>query len=234
LEYDARMTGQESASFGETLKAALRKAGMKQADLARALRVDAGQVSRWCSGKVPGIDRQPELERALGVDFSAAFASSLPKYELFVSAPIGGVAEEDKEDHQAAVQRIVDAAKEHVNGVYWPGLSGAHVGDFTAPDLVTEQNLRALSECHAYLYVQFAEMVHPSSSLIELGFALGKKLKTTIIVKDGVTLPYMLDGFGGVAASLPFLPKARVYQLADVEHAVARVARNGRELFGLR
>jgi hypothetical protein len=75
--------------------------------------------------------------------------------------------------------------------------------------------------------------VHPSSSLIELGCALGRRLKTTIIMQADLHQPFMLDGFGAVAASLSFLPKARVYTVRSVEHACDLITRNGRELLGL-
>jgi hypothetical protein len=43
----------------------------------------------------------------------------------------------------------------------------------------------------------------------------------------------MLDGFGAVAASLGFLPTARIYHVESVQDAVMLIARNGRELLGL-
>jgi hypothetical protein len=83
------------------------------------------------------------------------------------------------------------------------------------------------------MYLQFSEIVHPSSALVELGFALGRRLKTTLIIKRGLHNPYMLEGFGAVAASLSFLPQARIYSVNSTAEAEALIVRNGRELLGL-
>lgn len=58
-------------------------------------------------------------------------------------------------------------------------------------------------------------------------------MKTTIIKSESVDLAPMLDGFSGVAASLNFLPKARIYSVKDDDAACDPVQRNGRELLGL-
>jgi hypothetical protein len=93
--------------------------------------------------------------------------------------------------------------------------------------------MKDLVNCPAYLYLQFAEIVGPSSALVELGFALGRKMKITIIVKKGLTSPYMLRGFGAVAAKLNFLPHARIYEVDSADDAACLIASNGRELLGL-
>ena len=62
------------------------------------------------------------------------------------------------------------------------------------------------------------------------GFALGRKLKTTIIVKRNLHKPYMLEGFGVVAAKLRFLPEVHIYEVDDVDEAVRLIGRNGRQL----
>jgi len=92
----------------------------------------------------------------------------------------------------------------------------------------------ALFGCEAYLYLQFAEVLRPSSAFVELGFALGTKMKVTIIVQKGLTSPYMLRGFGAVAARLKFLEEARIYtEVESPDEAASLIASNGRELLGL-
>ena len=51
--------------------------------------------------------------------------------------------------------------------------------------------MKDLVNCPAYLYLQFAEIIGPSSALVELGFALGRKMKITIIVKQGLMEDYL-------------------------------------------
>jgi transcriptional regulator with XRE-family HTH domain len=234
LRYDARMPPQGHSSFGDALRAAIRAAGSSQAELARRLDIDPGQVSRWANDKaLPHLRHVRRIEQILKVSLADSFAVSTPDYELFVSAPITGLALAAVAVHHHAVARVVAAASQHINGVYWAGETIRSVDELAAPDLATERNMKVLASCHAYLYLQFADIIHPSGSLVEFGFALGKRLKTTLIIQRGLPSPFMLEGFGAVAESLSFLPKARIYSVTSVDEAVALVARNGRELLGL-
>jgi hypothetical protein len=98
---------------------------------------------------------------------------------------------------------VVQSAHQHVNGAYWPGEGIRSADDLAAADLATERNMRIIAQCQALLYLQFSDVVRPTSALIELGIALGRRIKTTVIVRRGLPTPYVLDGFGGVAAKLP-------------------------------
>jgi transcriptional regulator with XRE-family HTH domain len=230
------MGKQEESSFEGALRQALEAAGVSQAALARELHVDASQVNRWIHGKaLPQVDNLRGIERFLGVDLSPAFNKNKPKYELFVSAPISAMASEDLPAHHDAVAKVVAAARQHVNDLTWPGdrVRTAVERQATAPDIATARNMTELYGCPAFLYLQFAEVIGPSSALVELGFALGRRMKITIIFKKGLTSPYMLRGFGGVAARLSFLPDTRIYEEESADSAAALIASNGRELLGL-
>jgi hypothetical protein len=98
------------------------------------------------------------------------------------------------------------------------------------PDIATETSLKVLANCRAYLYLQFGELIYPSGALVELGIALGRKLKTTMIIKKDLRTPYMFEGFEGVTASLDFLPRVLIYAVNDVDDAVRLIQRNGRQL----
>lgn len=220
--------------FAAALKRALIAAGQRQADLARSLGVDPGQVSRWATGKsVPHSATVRKLEDLLDADLSDALEESTPDYELYVSAPITGLGTDAISAHHSLVAPVVEAARGVANGVYWPGeavLSGDHL---RAADIATEDNLRALNECESFLYLQFEEVTQPTGSLIELGLAMGQKRKTTIIYKQGLKLPWMLSGFQGVAERLSFMPNVRMYPVADVDGALAFLRVNGRGVLGL-
>ena len=125
------------------------------------------------------------------------------------------------------------AAQEHVPSLYWPGEHIRGLADLSAPDLATERNMRALEHCSALLYLQFAEIVRPSGALIELGCALGRHVKTTAMIQKDLRRPFMLRNFEGVAATVKFLPKARIYEVDSVDEAYDLMARNGRRLLGL-
>jgi transcriptional regulator with XRE-family HTH domain len=231
------MAPQDKPTFADELRRAIRAARITQAALARELHTDQGQVSRWVNGNaVPHIDTVSRIEEFLKTDLSDSFDESTPDYELFVSAPISGLSDKDIPEHHDAVAKVVAAAGQHVNGLCWPGDQIKTAADrrIAAADMVTERNMRALFGCPAYLYLQFAEVVRPSSAFVELGFALGRKMKITIVVRSGLTTPYMLSGFGAVAAELKFLPKARIYtEVASADEAASLIANNGRDLLGL-
>lgn len=228
------MDAQGRTTFGKALRAAIEAARYSQAKLAKQLVIDPGQVSRWVNGKaIPHSETVAKIEQVLGTDLSAAFAVSAPDYELYISAPITGLKVEDIGPHNTAVNEVVKAARAHVNSLYWPGEGILATSDLTAPDLATERNMQVLQRSAALLYVQFMEIVHPSSALIELGCALGWRLRTTVIIQADLYQPFMLDNFGAVAATLSFLPKARVYRAKSVSDACDLITKNGRALLGL-
>jgi transcriptional regulator with XRE-family HTH domain len=229
----SRMNQHES--FGDALKRAIDDAGLTQAKVAKQLAVDPSQVSRWATNSAkPHRDNVRRLSDLLKRDLTSAFIASAPPHELYVSAPITGLHEAVLAEHHGLVARVVQAARQHVNELYWPGEQIQSTDDLSAPDLATEENMKALGHCEALLFLQFAEVVHPSSAYIELGIALGLKKKTTIIVQQDLHRAFMLHEFGAVAERIGFLPKARVYPVKDVDAATKLVAnRNARALLGL-
>lgn len=236
LRYHACMQPHDASSFARALQGALRAKGMTQADLARRLGIDAGQISRWVNARaVPLLGHVRRLEELLGADLSGSFATAVPQCELFVSAPISALAEEDIPRHHDAVAKVVDAAREQVNSLAWPGGRVTCAGDrrTSAADIVTEENMKELATSSAYLYLQFADVRGPSSALVELGFALGRKKKITMMFSSGLTTPYMLHGFGAVAARLNFLPDARMYEVDSPDEAASLIRNTGRVLLGL-
>lgn len=228
------MVAHEGSSFGDALSAALDAAGMSQADLARKLPADPGLVSKWRRNhQTPRPDTIRKIEQALGQSL-ASYVEAQSEYELYVAAPITGLANGAISAHHDEVAQVVAATRDHVETVYWPGESILTKDNLVAPDLATERNLRVLAHCAGLLYIQMDEIDGPSSSLVELGIALGRRTKTTMILKRGIRLPFMLrDNFSMIAASLTSLPKARVYLVNDVDEATSLVSRNGRELLGL-
>jgi transcriptional regulator with XRE-family HTH domain len=228
------MSSQGDATFGEVLRAAIEAAGFTQARLAEKLGIDAGQVSRWVHNKAaPRTDMVDRVGRILGADLLTAFSTSSVEYELYVAAPICGLAPDIIASHHDAVEKVVTAASVHVPSLYWPGEHIRGLDDLSAADIATEQNMKVLERCAAFLYLQFEEVVHPSSALIELGCALGRRVKTTALIARDVSQPFMLQNFEGVAEAVNFLPKARIYEVRSVSHACDLIARNGRKLLGL-
>ena len=226
------MAMQGAATFGEALRAALQSSGMTQTRLARDLHIDAGQVSRWINDKA--LPQQAIIQRIshiLDTDLSQRYTANVHQYQLYVSSPDDGLEPSDIQSHQKAVLEVVSVAQEQVNSLFWS------TKDLVTPpyasDLITERNLDVLVRCDGFLYLQFEETARPSSALIELGIALGRRLKTTVIVGKTITLPYLLEGFAGVASESSYLPRTRIYKVDSPQDACTLLKNNGRELFGL-
>jgi transcriptional regulator with XRE-family HTH domain len=225
-------------TFGEALRLALFNAGRSQTWLANQLGTGPSQVNRWIkSRQLPHIDTVRKIDELLNVDLSEAYRQSFspddelskPPFELFVSAPITGLKHEDVQAHQRQAAKVVGAAERVVGHgkVFWPSWEVAHLYDLGVADIATEHSLKVLASCRAYLYLQLTEMINPSGGLVELGIALGRKIKTTMIIQKDVRTPVMFDAFQAVAARLDFLPEVHIYVVTNVDEAVRLIEQAG-------
>jgi len=156
------------------------------------------------------------------------------QYELYVSAPITGLDESRLKAHRESVAEVVQAAEQAGISVYWPGADIESFDDLQAADLATRRNLEILFGCRALLYLQFEEVTGPTGALVELGLALARKMKTTVIRKRGLNSPFLLrEGFPGVASDSPNLPSARIYDVGTAREAARKLEVNKRGLVGL-
>jgi transcriptional regulator with XRE-family HTH domain len=220
---------------GRALDAALKAAGFTGRDLASQLKVDDSRVSKWRNGheRVPD-DKVAPIERLLNADLSALHdAPAAVHYEMYVAAPITGLAPADIEPHHDAIAMILEKVEPLVDGLYWPGREIRSRSDLLAPALTTERNLRVMQHCRAFLYLQFRPLSGPSGSLVELGLALGRQMRTTVFMAPKLEMPFMLKGFEGVAGRINFLPDARVYNDYKPSEAAHFIEVNQRPIFGL-
>jgi hypothetical protein len=224
---------QGRARFHVTLRAALGE--HKQVWLAGRLGVTETTISRRVTGKTRPLREQAEAATELLNDPEVleVFDLTNAPYELYLAAPISGLKSTDVSAHRDAIEQIASQAETVTNGVYWPGREIHSTAELAAADIVTRDNLDVLSHCHGLLYVQLTDVIHPTGALMELGIALGRKMKTTIMIQRGLPLPFMLRNFEGVAARSKIMPDARVDFVENAEDVVARIKRNGREIFEL-
>jgi transcriptional regulator with XRE-family HTH domain len=227
------MAAQGRARFHVTLKAAL--GDHKQVWLADRLGVSETTVSRWMTDKTrPLREQAAKAAELLGEpEVLEVFDATKAPYELYLASPISGLRSTEVAAHRDAIEMIATEAETVTNGVYWPGRDIHSKTELAAADIVTRDNLEVLRHCHGLLYVQLADVTHPTGALVELGIALGRQIKTTVMIKRGVPLPFMLRNFEGVAARSPIMPDARVDFVDTAEDVVALIKRNGREIFGL-
>lgn len=226
----------EDVPFGDALRTFIEHSDYKQGTLARLLNVSPSTVSRWISGKVtPDREEIERINKMLNSNLGGGDDVEVLRHELYVSAPIVGLASDNRiSRHHSKVSEVIASADRYVDNVYWPGLDVLSLAHLKAPDLTSERNLRVLFSAPAFLYIQLEKVTGPTSALIELGIALGLRKRTTIIIRDDLLRPFLLrQGFEGLPSSLGFLPKARLYPVASATAAADLIERNGRELFGL-
>jgi transcriptional regulator with XRE-family HTH domain len=226
------MSAQGDSTLGGQLLRALKKKGWTQSRLAQEVHIDPSRVSLWTRDlATPSVSHLQLIDEALGSHLEKEWSPASRGADLYVSAPITGLSEGALRAHNLKVAQIVTVVRKYIPNVYWPGEDIHELTELAEPDITTEQNMRVLGNSSGLLYLQFADMVHPSGALMELGIALGRKLRTTVIVDKGLATPYMLNVLPAVGVQENFLPKARVYQ-KTVKEAIALIDRHKADLFG--
>lgn len=205
---------------------------MTQAGLAQLLCVDAGQVSRWCTGKA--LLRGEYAERATRLFAERGVTIVVPRStRVFLSAPMAALDSASYEEDRSGTTAIHEALCRIAEPVYWPGESIITAAQFEAPDLATARNLTALIEAEAFVYVQLRELTHPTSCHVELGMAIASKTPVTVFAPSEDCLPYTLRRFEAVAARKAFGGRYRFYAVSGPAEAVRLLDIHGAELIGI-
>jgi transcriptional regulator with XRE-family HTH domain len=217
---------------GEQLRQWLAAADMSQAELARLLRVDAGQVSRWCTDKASPRHEYAAsivgLLRERGVKAEVSHGA-----RVFFSTPMAALDPDAYEKDRAAGNAVFGELCRVASPVYWAASQIASVDQFEAPDIAAEKNLLALTAAEAFVYLQLRELTHPSSSLVEIGMAIASKKPVTIFAPSEESLPYVLRRFEAVSGRAGLGGRFRVYSIRSATDAVRLLTIHGPELIGL-
>lgn len=217
---------------GERLRQLLAAAGMTQAELARRLQLDPGQVSRWCRGRAPlhgdYAATVVELMRGRGVEVDVMDLSN----RVFFSTPMTALTDGYVADRAAAAQ-VYEQLCKVAAPVYWPADHIDSAEMFEAPDLATERNLVALLEAEAFVFLQLRELIHPTSCHIELGMAIARSTPATVFAPSEECLPYTLRRFEAISGRAGFGGRYRFYAIKSADDAVRLLAIHGLQLLGL-
>ncbi|WP_390178718.1 transcriptional regulator [Microbacterium sp. MTN4-26] len=222
--------------LGERLRSALATRKKKQSALASELGMSAPRLSKFVNGHQPWTeDLARQIDNSLGgTEFSDALKRMRQRFDLYLATPITGVAEEAIPRAHSAVNVLYEALVENGYSVHWPGRAITSIDQLIAPSIATASNIRNLVNSQALVYVQLEEVVKPSGALVELGIALGRKMRTTVIARSGLHLPFMLsNGFDGVANASPELPDAKIHVFSTTEEALRQIGNTGPAFFGL-
>lgn len=200
---------------------------MTQAELARRVYADPGQVSRWVKGRTPLRGRYArdvaEVLRERGINIELHSGC-----RVFLSTPMAALSTDGYGASRAEANAVHGALSAIAAPVYWAAGTIDSADRFEAPDLATERNLAALAECEAFAFFQSCELDRPTSCHIELGYALAFRKPVTVFALDEEALPYMLRRFEIVAAR-----QGGRYRFHPAADAVRLLEIHGAELLGL-
>lgn len=201
---------------------------MTQAELARLVHVDPGQVSRWTGDRAPlrgpNADRVADLLRGRGVELEP----DQPPCRVFLATPMAALDPDAYEQARADAVAVHAALERAAGATYWAAGGVDSVDRFEAPDLANARNLDALQSCEAFVLHQTGPLDRPTSCLIELGMALARGIPVTVFAPSEADLPFMLRGFEAVAAR-----SGGRYRFHHVDDALRLLDIHGAELLGL-
>lgn len=233
---------EDQEAWRTAVVAALRQQDLSQADLARKLDAKPSQISDWLGGKhFPRADRRRLVNELLGIDRdvrtqrppASVVEKDIPS-RLYVSSPITSVPETNYKRHFGEVAEIVSAASEVVGAVEWPGAPVGPTRRLRAAGAVMPENWDWLATAGGLVYIQFEEIEGATGALIELGIALGRKIRTTVILSDRVKKPFLLSsGFERIAEARDDFPNALFYTYSSADAAAGEIRETGAAYFGL-
>jgi len=220
--------------LGQQLRQWLTAADLTQAELARLLHVDPGQVSRWCTDKAAPRDDHVisivELLRGRGVQVELSQAST----RVFFSTPMAALDADSYEADRIAAQTVYEELNRIASPVYWGAAQITSADQFEAPDLAAERNLTSLSAAEAFVYLQLRELTRPSSSYVEMGMAIASGKAVTLFAPSEDCLPYILRRFEPISGRAAGLGgRFRFYSIRSAADVVRLLAIHGPRLIGM-
>lgn len=218
---------------GIQLRQWLTLAHMTQAELARHLHVDPGQVSRWCTEKAPlryeYATTIVEILRERGVQAELP----QPGARVFLSTPMAALDPDDYKRDRDAASSVYEQLCRIASPVYWGAAQIASAEEFEAPDLAVEQNLAALDASDAFVYLQLRELTRPTSAHVEIGMAIASKKPVTVFAPSEDDLPYVLRQFEAISGRAGFGGRFRFYSIRSAADASRLLTIHGPQLIGL-
>lgn len=223
----------KAAIPGEQLRQWLTTAGITQAELARRLHVDPGQVSRWCTDKAPLGGKYASNVVALLRERGVHADLPQPSARVFFSTPMAALDPDDYESDRSAANAVFEQLCRVASPVYWGAARIECADQFEAPDLAAGRNLAAFTAADAFVYLQLRELTRPTSAHVEIGMAIASKKAVTIFAPSEDSLPYILRQFEAISGGSGFGGRFRFYSIHSAADAVRLLTIHGPELIGL-
>ena len=154
--------------------------------------VDEGVVARGPTQRKVPIEKQSSSSPVVSEE---AFVG------LFLAAPMATL-KRSYARRNSAINAIAKALEGHckIKRVYYAGRALSKPSDFEDEAAALRANLTALDHARRFLLV-YPEPL-PTSALVELGYAMARKIPIIICIHDWAHLPYMLRSVSRVCSSI--------------------------------
>ena len=144
---------------------------------------------------------------------------------IFIAAPMSGF--DNDADFQAAKADIAQLSEtlrsmRKVGQVYFAGENVQSTAHFTPNNNALISDISMLARCQRFFFIYPKKVL--TSALVEVGFALGRGIRSHFFVKDREDLPYLLRDCHEVCKSFDEIPEIAVSVYADGEE-LSRKAR---------
>ena len=229
VQHTLRLVATNGGGFSKSLREAMgtmsatelsRKTGLSQATISRALNDRTVQRRSTIAA----------IEKALGVELSSSPSHAKPEEgPIYVIAPMAQESDRYLKQFNSQITEILSSL---TDSYFWAGASVTKRSDLALiPDFSAGPKFDAILASKAVLYVQFETVKRRTSSLFELGLALGSGKRTTMFIGDGVELPFILRGnISEVAGNFTSLGHLRLHR-ASPEQTIRILKQHSHELF---
>lgn len=213
--------------------------------LAPRLHVSEGHLSKTLGEDPPDLAFLAQVADVLGMTLSElSERAGVPigwRYDIYLSTPFQALTDDSERSAQRADAAALVAAMRSIDlKVYWPLESVPERSaewESGIEHIAAADNIRAILSSEALVYFQSHALNGSTSALVELGYAMGKQIRTTVMVAGGVQMPFMLRRLDALAAQLSdthdALTKPARMDFATVDEACEAVRTRPR-MFGLR
>lgn len=184
---------------------------------------------------VEGFRRSKEFEGKLVLDAPKKGTedgkSIKYAYDLFVAVPMATLKDDtERLEVRKSIVNLIDLIKRRcqLGEIFYAAIKADTEENFDPPALGLKHNVPRIRASKRFLLIYPQKA--PTGALIELGMALGLGKATTIFVKDGVELPYLLRDVSAGQTITDF-PSIRTFRFRNFEQLVKMIQDHGVELF---
>lgn len=136
--------------------------------------------------------------------------------KIFVAAPMSGFGNDAEfQQAKADIHQLSDnlLATPHVDSVYFAGSGIDSVQNFSPSNNALISDITAIVNADRFIFVYPREVL--TSALVEVGYALGRNIRSHFFVKNLDHLPYLLKDCHKVSSTFEHIPRISISTYTD-------------------